>query len=472
MARQMEIKRNCIYQISTTRNVPGEKIDGSVPLSRIQRLGLSLLFILVLIFGVWVEMRGALQHTRKTDIDTYLRAAWAIRTGGDIYSIRDDRGWHYTYPPLLAVLMTPLADPPPEMSRTGYMPYAATVGSWYMLTMLMGLWGVHILAKALEETSQNPMVRGQPAFCRRWWALRILPILILLPAIGRSQMRGQVGLLVSSVLCLAAASLIRGKKFRAGVWLSAAVSIKLIPVFVFLSPVWRRNWRMLFGGAVGLTIALVLIPLATMGRDRTMEAYHSFYEDVIMAGLKGDPGNKLGKELTGITSTDNNSPMAVIHNAMYPSLPRAARPKVASPGVKAAHYLIGALLTIIALTAVGGRRYPNKTAPEERTIEALFLTSLIPLMLVISPVFHPHYVSMMLPLVMILLSLIWDRYSFFKFPWGYKALFLFLIVSHLLTSIDKGIFFYLRDFGLVLFSTLLLWAGTVFMLFKTRKAEA
>ena len=53
-----------------------------------------------------------------TDIGPYLRAAWAVRTGGDIYAITattDDRGWHYLYPPLFAIIMSPFAAPPPGL---------------------------------------------------------------------------------------------------------------------------------------------------------------------------------------------------------------------------------------------------------------------------------------------------------------------------------------------------------------------
>src|SRR5574340_419747 len=88
-----------------------------------QRAGLGLLLLLFIGFGSMVELRGALQHTRKTDAGVYMRAAWAVRTGRDPYSITDDRGWHYAYPPLLAILMAPLADPPPSADREGYIPY-------------------------------------------------------------------------------------------------------------------------------------------------------------------------------------------------------------------------------------------------------------------------------------------------------------------------------------------------------------
>src|SRR5208337_3181210 len=96
-----------------------------------------------------------------------------------------------------------------------------------------------------------------------------------------------------------------------------------------------------------------------------------------------------------------------------------------------------------------------------------FFSAFIPLMFVTSPVFHPHYVSMAVPLVMVLLVILWERYSYGHIPARWKAVFWFIAVSHILTSIDTGPFLYLRDFGLVLLSTLTLWVATLVAIRQT-----
>lgn len=441
-------------------------MSASEPLKRSRKLGLYSFLLLLILFGAWVEIRGAYQHTRKTDAGVYLRAGWAARTGSDIYSISDDRGLHYVYPPLLALAMIPLADPPCGQSRAGYLPYEVSIGIWYVLTLMIGFSGGHILAKALEETSDDTIVQGQPPFCRRWWALRILPILILLPAIGRSQMRGQVGLLIAFLLCGTTASLLRGKRFRAGLWLAGAISVKMIPAFLLLLPLGRRDWKMLSGTAIGLMVGMILIPVCMMGPYRTMAAYESFYQEVLLPGISADTEGSRGKELTGITSTDSNAPMAVLHNIMYPR--RENRPNLIATSVRIAHWIIAGLLTIITLYATGtkkaGRWFTGRI--EATPTEAMSLGALLLVMFIASPVFHPHYVSMAIPLVTVMISVIWDRHSYTNFPIGWKLLFGFLILSHALTSIDRGLFFFLRDFGLVLLSTLLLWGGTIFLIYS------
>jgi hypothetical protein len=77
------------------------------------------LFAAAIVFGPIVELRSAFPTHRRTDLDVFLRAAWAARTGRDIYTIRDPNGWHFHYLPIFAIAMIPLADPPPGERRAG-----------------------------------------------------------------------------------------------------------------------------------------------------------------------------------------------------------------------------------------------------------------------------------------------------------------------------------------------------------------
>jgi len=437
----------------------------SEPLSKLHVIGLSLLLVTVILFGAMVEYRGAFLKRRMTDIGTFLRAAWSVRTGGDMYKATDDRGFHYVYPPLFAILMTPLADPPHGEDRTGYLPYKASVGIWYMITMALGVAGIGILARTVEDPFRNLAAGRGRRFSQRWWALRTGPLLILFPAIARCQMRGQTGLLIVFFLCCVAASILKGRRLRAGLWLSAAICVKLIPAILLAFPLWRRDWRMLYGTAIGLLAGLILVPLVVLGPARTASSYKAFYQEIVTAELRGNPGANRAGELTAITSGDGNSPMVVLNNIMNPD--KKSRPKVAHPGVRAAHWTIAFIALPITLLASGwkGRWYSGKV--DATMAEVSFLSAFIPLMFVASPVFHPHYVSMAVPLVMVLLVILWERYSYGHIPPRWKAVFWFVAVSHLLTSIDMGPFLYLREFGLVLLSTVTLWVATLIAIRQT-----
>ncbi len=437
-------------------------------LRRSHKIGLVLLLTIIVVFGIWVEMRGAYLHRRMTDVGPYFRAAWAVRSDHDIYKITDNRDLHYLYPPLFAILMTPLADPPDGVDRTGFLSYKASVGIWYVLTVVAGVAGIHRLAKVIGDRSGNYAASFGRRFSRQWWALRVVPFLILLPAIGCSQMRGQVGLIIGCLLCYAVASVLEGRRFRAGLWLSGAICVKLIPALLLIFPLWRRDWRMVLGSAVGLFAGLVIVPVIIMGPMKTAVAYESFYRGTIMAGLRGDAGGSLGGELTGITSIDSNSPMVVIHNIMHPEM--KSRPKVADPRVRIAHWIIAFVLIATTLLASGWRGNWFVGNVDATLKDAALMSAFIPLMFVTSPIFHPHYVAMAIPLVMVLVGILWERYKYGNMPVEWKAVFCFVVVSHLLTSIDRALFFlYLRDFGLVLFSTLTLWAASLIMLSQTNE---
>ncbi len=193
------------------------------PLSRWERRGLIALAVLALLFGCLVEFRSAFLKRRMTDLDVYLRAAWAVRSGNDLYQIEDDNHWHYHYPPLFAILMTPLADAPTGADRTGMLPFAASAAIWYVFNWVCLGLGIHLLASALEQRSSRPEARGVQAGSRRWWALRVIPFLACLSAIGGSLMRGQVDVLLLLLVCGMAAAALHKRSWQAGFWLAGAI---------------------------------------------------------------------------------------------------------------------------------------------------------------------------------------------------------------------------------------------------------
>src|SRR4029077_16859452 len=103
------------------------------------------------------------------------------------------------------------------------------------------------LAGALEKTSRDACVRSQPPLCGRWRVLRFVPFLVFLPVIGQTLVQGQVNLLVLALLCGMIAAVLRGRRFQSGLWLAAAICLKVIPAFLLIYLVWRRELRGLAG---------------------------------------------------------------------------------------------------------------------------------------------------------------------------------------------------------------------------------
>ena len=217
--------------------------DATRPLARWEKIGLALFAAVLIVFGAYVEMRSAFLSRRMGDLDVFLRAAWAVRSDKDPYAIASDNDWHYLYPPLYAILLTPLADPPRGADASGYLPYPVSVAIVYLVSLACLFAGAHVLASALEEQ------RLTRDFSRRVSA-----------AAG-----GRCGFGPSSSACCRSAHTsdarpgqsdragdpcarrwpagFAARNFRAGLWLALAICIKVIPAFLLVYPLWKRDGR-------------------------------------------------------------------------------------------------------------------------------------------------------------------------------------------------------------------------------------
>jgi hypothetical protein len=387
-------------QLSSTNHQP-RTTSHPRPLNCFERWGLWLLGISFVLLLFPIELRSAFLKRPMTDLQVYLRAAWAVRTGHDLYSIIDDNKWHYHYPALFAILMVPLANTPAgEHQEWWHLRMHESVFVWHFFTLFCLFVSAHWLANALEEKSTDPELREQRRYSGRWWALRVWPVLALLAPVSQTILRGQVNLLVLAMICAMIAAALRGQCWRAGVWLSAAICVKLIPAFLLLYPLRRRDWRWLGGCAAGLFVGLALIPSLVFGPKKAWD-YTVEWSNVFMRPLLNRGGDHArDKELVEATATDSQSPLRIIHFAMYPHL--AMRPADAAPWVRYTHWLIGGLLTLGTLWTMGRRNLIG-------TELVISMGALIIVMLMLSPVTHQHYLCLMLPSAAGLIVLAWEN---------------------------------------------------------------
>lgn len=418
-------------------------------LSLLQRGGLVFLLLGFIVFGGLVEMRSALMEGRHTDLDVYLRGAWAVRTGNDLYNISDDNHWHYNYPPLLAILLVPLADPPAGADQTGMVPYALSVALWYLFSLMCLAVAVHLLAGALEQRFQLPL---DPP---RWWALRVFPVLACLVPVGHTLMRGQVNMVVLLLLSGMMAGMLRGQGIRAGLCLAGATCIKLIPAFLLLYPLWRRDWSCLYGCALGLLVGLVLIPVAVFGPGKTLSLYEKYSEVLIRPALGTGSDTSRAHELTNVVATDSQSLQAMFHNTLNRDL--ATRPRQPANWVLWISYALGGMLTLLTLR------------PAARTANVvLAFGSLILVMLFISPVCHLHYYVFALPLVMGLLAQEFQAHQ--QVGRGLKLILAVTMGSWVVPNLP-GMEFW-REIGLATYGALLIWLAAVVRLWKGTASKA
>lgn len=428
---------------------------------------LGIFVCLVVLFGGLVEMRSVFLTRRMTDLGCYLRAAWAVRAGADLYQVTDNNGWHYNYPPLLAILLVPLADPPSGVDCAGAIPYPVSVALWYVLSVGCIVLATHGLARALEQsTGDRPWLqrwRGS----RGWWALRVVPVMACLPPLAHSLMRGQVNPLVLTLLCGMIASVLRGRSLRAGLFLAGAVCIKVYPLFLLVYPIWRRDSRFLAGCALGLLLGLGVIPALAFGPSGAA-GYCAEHLRVTLAPAMG-VGDDLSRahELTRITSTDSQSLLAAMHNGLHTD--RMTRPLDASAALRRIQLVVGGLMTLVTLLAAGWRR------PLTGPAVPLLFGALILVMLLIVPVCHLHYFSLAMPLLMGLVAHNWFSPSSSgreRGTWGGPAFACLLAANVVVNTLphlpDLEV---LRDRCLTAYMALILWSIAVLALWRRSLAD-
>jgi alpha-1,2-mannosyltransferase len=373
-------------------------------MSRREWAALVLFLVVLLAFGAIVELRSAFLTRRMGDLGCYLRSAWAVRVGQDIYDITEENHWHYNYPPLYAVLMTPLADPPAGDDTPGvFVPYPVSVAIVYLANLICLAIAVHVFATALERHADDPAIRNQPRFCRRWWALRTWSTLICIAPIGHTCMRGQVNLQVLALLCGWMALAVGGRRVLGGVLLAIACCIKVIPLYLLVHPLWRREGRTLAGVVVGFALGLVAIPMLALTPHRTVDEYKK-YGTVLFGPLLHLSEDETRKnELLGMNATDDMGIKHAIHNWMY--LDPDTRPSAFSPAEEWTYRVLGLLMTLAVLLPTWRRPSASAWFP------FLQFSALLFLMVAFSPISHAHYYAFCLPLVMCLLFRHWHYRS-------------------------------------------------------------
>lgn len=451
-------------------------------LTRWEVLALVALLVLMIVFGYMSLRRQALHGNHYSDLSVYGVAAWAVvHEPSSIYEVENPRGWGYTYPPAFAITMVPLQVAPLDRIPPGWLPWSVIVVIWTALCLGLTWLSVHVLADALERTSSDQGVRDRPKYCRDWWGIRVFPILVCLPSLMSSVVRGQTDALLLAGFCLMAAWAIRGRFLAAGVALSAAIFVKIIPGMLVLYPLWRRQWKLLGGIVLGAVVFGVVLPVAVLGPTTAFEQTQRFANVVLLPGLGVGEDQSRSAYLTGITTTDNSSFKAVLHHLRHFDKPRHERPLNAAAWLKLTHWAAMFLAIAITFWAAGWKKITAASfKPGHRTPlnEVLFIGLLIQLMLLFSPVTHFHYYMLWIPLVMAVLMVDREDRGRVGISGCVALLIGLLFLAGLLPRIPWDQMFEMpgllriRDCGLLMWGTLALWVVGVVMLRRREKPAA
>jgi hypothetical protein len=173
----------------------------------------------------------------------------------------------YPNPPIMALLLTPLALLPP---------WAGALG-WLYLKLGLAALALHWTFR-LVETPARPFPT---------WA-KGLTVLLSLRAILGDLSHGNVNLLIVFLVVAALYALSRGRDVTAGLWLALAIACKVTPALFVFYLVWKRASRALLGCAAGLVLFLVVLPACFLGveknNQRLLSWYHTMVEPFVVRG--------------------------------------------------------------------------------------------------------------------------------------------------------------------------------------------
>ncbi len=262
------------------------------------------LVTLALAMAVWgwfdVRVRGTVDGNaaiHKTDFTVYTEAGGAFFDGRDPYKVTNPRGWGYLYPPLFALLVSPLHTLDPR----------AQVLVWFGLSVVMA-WGCYAECLRIARVALPGQADRGPFGPIPTWVGAAAITAALLPALNCLQ-RGQVGIAKLYLLLLGLRLLMESRSLvrclLGGAVLSLAIVLKFTPVvpvavvlFQELVAAWRdrrqsglmprvaASWAGTLGG---LVLFLFLVPASLVGWNANLRHLNSWTQWLIHAGQ--DPTN-------------------------------------------------------------------------------------------------------------------------------------------------------------------------------------
>jgi alpha-1,2-mannosyltransferase len=220
------------------------------------RRGVFIAALLVLFVGVSVQYSiKAVQH--RSAFVRWQSQVLAMDEGTDIA-----KEFNYPNPPVMAVLLLPLASLPP----------LAGALAWFYLKVAMTLLAIHWVFR-LVETPGRPF----PAVAQ---ALTVL--LSLRPILGDLE-HGNVNLFILFLVVAALAALQARRDVLSGILLGLAISCKVTPALFVPYLVWKRAWRSLAGVAIGLALFLWpgVVPSLRLGFAENQRQLVSWYQEMV-----------------------------------------------------------------------------------------------------------------------------------------------------------------------------------------------
>lgn len=417
-----------------------------------------------------------------TDFTVYTEAGAAFFDGREPYDVANIRGWKYLYPPLFALLVSPLAHLTP--------PWQALV--WFGLSALMAFGSYfecrRLIAACCEPgngRNRDEELSGDRLASVPTWLFVTALVAPLFPALNCLQ-RGQMGLALIYPLLLGFRLVwVERSPVRqalGGLVLALPIALKLtpaLPVAACLAALgvagWAqwRSWKtvsLATGGVVaGCLVFFLLLPASLLGWNANLRHLQTWYvkvasrvDDVRSDDFGGDVASLRNQSLHNAVFRCGNW----IAHALFDG-PDDQKMNVRQGAMPMDAPIVGRLLTTARLAALAALTLVIVVAGRSR--ELLLISAAFGLAcvatLVVSPVSRGHYFVFWLP------SVVFVPLWFLRIGDRQKAL-VAAVIPAVLTAIHYVLLDYAGRAGLLGLGTTAWYFGSSWMIWRTRAAAS
>jgi hypothetical protein len=343
----------------------------SVPATPVRR-GAFIAALLLLFAGVSVHYSvKAIQH--RSAFVRWQNQVLAMDEGADI-----TKQFNYPNPPIMAVLLLPLA----------WLPPLAGALLWFYLKVGMTLLAIHWVIRLVEEPG-----RPFPAVAQ---ALTVL--LSLRPILGDLE-HGNVNLFILFLVVAALTAFRSRRDLTGGVLLGLAISCKVTPALFIPYLAWKRAWRSLAGIAVGLALFLWpgVVPSLRLGFAENQRQLVSWYKEmvrpfVVEGKVTSDHPNQSLPGLLYRLTTASPSFSTYVDNVYTPT----EYDNFLSLDPAQARWLVKGCMALFALAVVCTCRTPTETRQGWR-LAAEYSLIVVGMLLFSERTWKHHCVTLLLP---------------------------------------------------------------------------
>jgi hypothetical protein len=221
----------------------------------------------VLLFLVTGVMIGKFLHGDYKDAEVWYDAGRRVLAGESLAYLP-----HYRYPPTFAVLVAPLAA----------LGFGAFFFIWYALNVVLfavSLW----MAVRLVGSRETEILRT-----RYFW----MPALLVAAYAIDNLFLGQTNILIMALVYWGYWEDTRGRQWRAGVPLGAAIAIKAFPAPLLVYFLYRLRLKVVAAAVLSCAFFLFVLPAPARGFWRNVDEVGDWVERVAMPYLsRGEAGD-------------------------------------------------------------------------------------------------------------------------------------------------------------------------------------